>query len=140
MIEKIRKLATGEFMRYVLVGGTTTLLDLAVFYVLCEVRGIDPTVGNVISIVIAMLYAYVANKLFVFQSHCADGKELAGEFARFVSGRLSTMALEIGSVFVLCNLLGIDSFIGKLLTQGIVFVANYLLGKFFAFRNRAGEK
>ena len=57
------------------------------------------------------------------------------EIAKFWSSRIGTMLLEIGGVFVL-TMLGWDGFASKLATQIVIFVANYLLSKFFAFRGK----
>ncbi len=119
-----------------IVGGTTTLIDLALFFILCEVLGLNATLSNITSITVSMLYAYVANKFLVFRTHCETKRELWEEFAKFVSSRIGTMGLEIGSVFVFSDLLGVDGMISKLGTQVIIFVANYLLSKFWAFRGK----
>lgn len=136
MMQKIKSFIHSELFKYCIVGGTTTLVDLAVFYLLCEVGGMNATLSNVISISVSIAYAYVANKLFVFQTHCPDLSALMGEIGRFVSGRLGTMALEIGMVFVLCDLFGMDGFAGKLTTQVVIFVSNYMLSKFWAFKSK----
>ncbi|HAK18012.1 MAG TPA: GtrA family protein, partial [Lachnospiraceae bacterium] len=89
----------------------------------------------VLSISISILFAYVANKLFVFRTHCGSFGTLLLEIAKFWSSRIGTMLLEIGGVFVL-TMLGWDGFASKLATQIVIFVANYLLSKFFAFRGK----
>ncbi len=135
-MRRIKELLTGEFGRYVVVGGTTTLIDLALFFVLCEMLGLNATLSNITSITVSMLYAYVANKFLVFRTHCETKRDLWEEFVKFVSSRIGTMGLEIGSVFVFSDLLGVDGMISKLATQVIIFIANYLLSKFWAFRGK----
>lgn len=135
ILKKIRNILHTEFFRYCVIGAATTLLDLSVYYVLVEIFRYDPNICNVISISVSIMFAYVANKLFVFRTHCGSFGALLLEIAKFWSSRIGTMFLEIGGVFVL-TMLGWDGFASKLATQIVIFVANYLLSKFFAFRGK----
>lgn len=132
MKNKLYSLIKGEFGRYIVIGTTTTLIDLALFYLLCEVLGVDSTVSNVISLGTSVLYAYVTNKLVVFRTK-NSGKALAEEFLKFIGSRAGTMLLELGGVFVLNEILGLDGFLSKLGVQVVIFVANYVLSKLFVF-------
>ena len=135
ILKKIRNILHTEFFRYCVIGAATTLLDLSVYFILVELLHDDPNISNVLSISISILFAYVANKLFVFRTHCGSFGTLLLEIAKFWSSRIGTMLLEIGGVFVLTKL-GWDGFASKLATQIVIFVANYLLSKFFAFRGK----
>ncbi len=136
MREKVHHFIHSEFFRYCVVGGTTTLLDLVVYFVLCELLHWDPTLSNVLSIGVSIVYSFFTNKIFVFRTSWNDNRAVFGELWKFVSSRLGTMALEIGLVFVFANLMGYDGFVSKLATQFIIFIANYVLSKFWAFRKQ----
>lgn len=135
MKQKIHNLITGEFGRYVVIGATTTLIDLALFYLLCEVLQVDSTISNVVSLGTSVLYAYIANKQFVFRTR-NRGRELLREFMKFIGSRAGTMLLELGGVFFLNEILGFDGFLSKLGIQVVIFVANYLLSKLFVFTGK----
>lgn len=122
-----------DAVSYIITGGLTTLVNLLVFTVLCELLCVNVTISNIISVAAAILFAYVTNKLFVFHSRCPDIHSLAGEFAKFVSARLITMVIEVGGVFLLVNIMGMQALIGKLLTQIIVVIGNYFISKFLVF-------
>lgn len=126
-----------EAVRYVFIGGCTTLLNFLVFAFMTKVLTIDVTISNVTSVAISILFAYFTNKFFVFRSRCARFSDLALEFAKFVGARLLTMAVEVGGVFLLVNIIGQDSLIGKLETQFIVIVGNFFISKFIVFRKKA---
>lgn len=123
ILKKIRNILHTEFFRYCVIGAATTLLDLSVYFILVELLHDDPNISNVLSISISILFAYVANKLFVFRTHCGSFGTLLLEIAKFWSSRIGTMLLEIGGVFVL-TMLGWDGFASKLATQIVIFVAN----------------
>lgn len=138
LVNKIKELLTSkntEVIRYIIVGGCTTLVNLVVFTVMCKFLGIDVTVSNFVSVIVSILFAYVTNKLFVFCSKCANIKELFAEACKFIGARLLTMVIEVGGVFLLVNMIGQDELIGKLETQVIVLVSNYVISKFLVFKD-----
>lgn len=134
-IKKILKSQNIEIVRYIIVGGCTTLVNLVIFTLMCKVMHIDVTISNFISVIISILFAYVTNKLFVFQSQCQNMNELIKEATKFISARLLTMLIEVGGVFLLVNIIGQDEVIGKLETQIIVLISNYLISKCLVFKN-----
>jgi len=112
-----------------------TLINYGLFELLRGVFGINVTVSNLISIPVAMVFAYVANKLFVFRRHSDSMSALAAEFGKFIGSRLFTMALEIGGVWLLHDILGFDARLGKIASQVLVIISNYFISKTIVFRN-----
>lgn len=139
MINIIKKLWYNQGLRYLFFGGCTTLVNLVIFNVLVYMFEINYTVSNVISVIAAILFAYVVNKLFVFSSICAGWKEVFMEFYRFILGRLSTMIIEVGGVYVLVQFIGQTKWLAKLETQIIVVIVNYFISKFLVFKHTTGE-
>lgn len=133
---RLISLLTSEGMRYLFIGGCTTLVNLVVYAVLCKVVRLNVNVSNIISVSVSILFAYVTNKLVVFQSHCSSPGELAAECARFIGARLATMVIEVGGVFVLYNILHQNEMVAKLATQVLVVIGNYFISRFIVFRDR----
>ena len=134
--DRVIGLLTSEGMRYLFIGGCTTLVNLVVFTVLCRIVHLDVNISNIISVAVSILFAYVANKLVVFRSHCSSLGELAAECARFIGARLATMVIEVGGVYVLYNIIHQDELIAKLETQVLVVIGNYFISRFIVFRDR----
>lgn len=130
----ILKLKSREVIVYIVVGALTTIVNFSVYTMLYYFLKIDITISNIISVIISILFAYVMNKIFVFHIHCESLQELFGECTKFISARIITMIIEVGGVFLLVNIIGQDEFIGKLETQVIVLIGNYLISKFFVFK------
>lgn len=156
-IKKIYNLVFGdsagaETIRYLIVGGLTTLVSFGLFTLLVLVSpfeftvavpvfGFEPTVThidvyNFISIVIAILFAYVTNKLIVFRRRCGSKAALMREFFKFIGSRVFTMVLEIGIVWLFYNVMGINALIGKVVATVVVVVTNYVLSKLIVFRGK----
>ena len=132
MKQLIKKLYASSVMRYVFFGGCTTLVNLISFYVLRKLR-VGLNIANVISIILAILFAYVVNSRFVFQDKCETLADHIRPFCKFISARLMTMVIEVGGVWLLVAKLGMNDMVGKFATQFIVLILNYVFSKFFVF-------
>ena len=119
-------------VRYVFFGGCTTLVNLISFYVLRKLR-VGLNIANVISIILAILFAYVVNSRFVFQDKCQTLADHIRPFCKFISARLMTMVIEVGGIWLLVAKLGMNDMVGKFATQFIVLILNYVFSKFFVF-------
>lgn len=128
-----------DVIRYVFFGGCTTMVNLVVFYVLRKC-GTGLTAANVTSIIAAILFAYVVNSKFVFMDKCRTLADHLQPFCKFISARLVTMAVEVGGVWLLVEAMGLNDMLGKLFTQFIVLVLNYIFSKFFVFTTNKKEK
>jgi len=107
---------------------------MAVFAILCEILHVEANTANVISIICAIAFAYAANKIVVFRTHCANLAELAAEAGKFVGGRLVTMGIEIGGFYLVYTILHQHEMVAKISTQFLVIVGNYFISKFLVFR------
>lgn len=134
MINIIKKLWNNQGLRYVFFGGCTTLVNLLIFNVLVYACQVNYTISNIISVASAIVFAFVVNKIFVFVSKSSSWKEVWIEFCRFVLGRLSTMIIEVGGVFVLVQYISQAKWLAKLETQIIVTIVNYFISKFLVFK------
>ena len=125
-----------EFILYLFFGGLTTLVSI-VSYAFCErVLGMDPLVANIISWILAVSFAYVTNRKWVFQSRAVSAEAVIKEVAAFYGGRLVTLAMEEAVLAVGIKWLGYDSIAVKIAAQVLVILANYFISKWVVFRER----
>ena len=139
MLHVVKKLYHDSRIRYLFFGGCTTLVNLGLFAVLKGPLGIDYRISNFFSVAAAICFAFVVNKLFVFQSRTSSFTEGFREFIRFVLGSLVTMAVEVGGVPFCVEILHQPEMIAKLETQVIVTVVNYFISKFLVFKSTGGK-
>ena len=136
MIKKrIRQLYENSVVRYVFFGGCTTMVNLVSFYIFRRL-GVDLNAANLLSIVLAILFAYIVNSRFVFQNRCETPKDHIRPFCKFISARLVTMLIEVGGVWLLVQVIGMNDMAGKFATQFLVLILNYVFSRFFVFTNR----
>lgn len=135
-----RLLFTREIITYIIAGVLTTLVNLAVFTLLSRIFGHDRWwVSNLPAIIAAILFAFFANRIFVFRSHGPIFQEM-GKF--FLSRIFISLLFEYGAMFLLYNVIGLKAVwhlfgwelsISKLLTQVLVMAGNYVISKWFVF-------
>ena len=129
-----------EIINYLIVGGLTTLISLAVKYgllftILDASNAIELQVAVIISWIIAVAFAYFANRIFVFHS---KSKQYLKEVSGFVAGRIATLVMEMVIMWFFVTLLGLDSnlwvIIWTIVAQIVVVVGNYIISKLFVFK------
>ena len=135
MLNLIKKLYYDSRIRYLFFGGLTTLVNIVVFGILEGPLGIDYKVSNFFSVASAICFAFVVNKLYVFQSKSKTFGDTVQEFIKFVLGRLVTMVVEVGGVPFCVELLGQPKMVAKIETQVIVVIVNYFISKLFVFKS-----
>ena len=130
--DMILRFKQNDVIRNVFFGGCTTLVNLVCFFVLRKC-GLELNIANLISIITAILFAYVVNSRFVFQDKCETLRDHFRPFCKFISARLVTMVIEVGGVWLLVEVCKMNDMVGKFITQFIVLALNYIFSKFFVF-------
>lgn len=123
-----------EVIDYIIFGGLTTLVNIVAFFIFDTLLSWPYLIANAIAIVVSILFAYFTNKLFVFKTKDLPLKENILEFARFIGFRLLSGVADMVTMWILVDLLTLDTNIAKLLTQFIVVVLNYVFSKLFIFK------
>ena len=123
-----------EVIDYIIFGGLTTLVNLIAFYIFDTLIGWPYLVANAIAIILSILFAYVTNKIFVFRTKELGAKENVLEFIKFIGFRGVSGLADMMTMWILVDLITMNTNIAKLLTQFIVVVLNYVFSKFFIFK------
>lgn len=142
MINKLlSKIINRETISYVIFGVLTTVVCLVSYEVIKliltgggELNTIQMNIANVGSWVIAVAFAFVTNKFFVFQSKSVTFKILIKEISSFVGARLLSLGFEIVWMNVTVGLLHINDSIAKIGAQFGIVVMNYVFSKLFIFK------
>ena len=139
-MQKIRELIVGLYERfhelfwYGIFGVITTIVNIVAFWLFSDVLGVHYMVSNVIAWVIAVAVAYVTNKLWVFESKSWARSVWIQECIGFVTARLATGLLDMGTMYVMISVIGVPKMWAKLVSNVIVIIGNYVLSKLLVFR------
>ena len=138
MTEKLRKLIIKykEQILYVVFGGLTTLINWGTYALCCDVMGIPNLPSVAIAWILSVAFAFVTNKIWVFESRSFDRKTLLRELWTFTSARLATLLLDMGIMYLAVNVMGGNHLVWKLISNVIVIILNYVLSKLVVFRKQ----
>lgn len=151
-MQKVKKLFTKykEIILYIIFGVLTTAVSFVSYGILTkliqmqsEIAGI--AVANVISWICAVIFAFITNKIWVFESRTGGAKALLSELWKFVASRLVTGALEWFGVPFLVYLglnqtvFGVKGMLSKLIISAAVVILNYVFSKILVFNKKNRE-
>lgn len=126
-----------EVINYLIFGGLTTVLNFVVYMMLTRVMRLEEVTSSSLAWVVAVIFAYVVNKLFVFESKIKGFKNIVKEFTTFVGCRIfSGITCDVGTFALMVKVLHINDVISKIVTQVLVIVVNYLFSKLLVFRKK----
>lgn len=138
MVNKIRDLIVKywDIISYLFFGVCTTIVNYMIYLPCYNLLGISATVSNMIAWVVAVAFAYLTNKPFVFKSHDWSKATVIPELTRFIGCRIGSGAAETLVLFLAVDLLGWNGNIWKLITQVMVVVLNYIGSKLLVFTKK----
>ena len=139
-MEKIKgllhKILNKEFILYVVFGVLTTLINIGVFYVCNDLVHIHYLVSNMIAWILSVLFAYITNKIFVFESKGVRGKALLKEFWLFIAARLLSLGIDEAGMLFLVGAIAMNETIAKIIMNVIVVILNYIFSKWIIFKKK----
>ena len=136
MIQKIRILLEKyrELISYLFFGVLTTAVNFIVYLPVYNILGLSASVSKMIAWVVAVVFAYFVNKIYVFRSLDWSRKTVIPELTKFVAARVLSGVLETGILLVTVDILGWNGNIWKFVTQVLVVISNYVFSKLIVFR------
>lgn len=126
-----------EIILYLVFGVLTTVVNLVIYFLLTKTF-LNPDVAwmlqvaNVISWLVSVIFAYVTNRKYVFDSH--DG--ILKEFFKFATARVLSLFFDMFIMFIGVSILGYSDKIVKLVSQVVVILLNYIFSKLFVFKSQ----
>lgn len=123
-----------DIISYLFFGVLTTAVNYVVYLPCYNLLGLSAAVSNAIAWVVAVAFAYLTNKPFVFKSHDWSMKTVVPELTKFVACRVGSGVLETGLLLVCVDWLGWDGNVMKLITSVLVVVLNYIGSKLLVFK------
>ncbi len=149
-MDKIKKILNRETVLYIIFGVATTAVNYVVFYLLYNVlwsqsRSLE---ANAAAFVAAVIFAFVVNKLFVFESKSWSMDTLKREIPSFLAARIGSFGIEEAGLFLCEKVLKLGGVIAitlggvaldwitvaKVALAFVVVALNYVFCKLFIFR------
>lgn len=130
-----------ELILYVFFGGLTTLVDWVSYWLMTDLLHVPYMAAAFLSQIFSILFAYVTNRRFVFESRVSGVRAVAVEMAKFFGARGVSLLLNMLVMFLGVDLLHVNDKVIKVIASVLVIIANYIFSKLFVFRDKGrGEE
>lgn len=136
----IKKLINKETILYLIFGVLTTILNIAICGLLYDILHWDVIVATVIAWIAAVIFAFITNKIFVFNSKTTDKKVLLKETVSFLIARLVSLGFDVLITWLMVDVGGINVWVTKVVSNVVVVILNYIFSKLFIFNNKQHTK
>lgn len=118
-----------EVLSYLFFGGCTTLINIISFWLLRLIK-MGVYTSNIIAWIVSVLFAFITNKLFVFESKGNAFKEGIS----FFGFRLLSLIFDMGIMYLFIDILNLNDLLSKVITNIFVIIINYIFSKVFIFK------
>lgn len=136
MIEQIKNLYIKykEIINYLIFGVLTTIVNFVVYFIFARVIGLEEILSNTIAWILSVLFAYITNKIYVFDSKNTSVIQIIKEVTSFVGCRILSGVIDVVLFAFLVKTLNMNDLIVKFINQVIVTVMNYVFSKLIIFK------
>ena len=118
-----------QIIKFLIVGGISTVIDWTVYYILYNFFGISPLVANILSFSISLIYNYMASVKWVF--NVSKNKSKKRVFIEFVSLSLIGLLLSELILYLFINILSFGKMVSKIIANSLVMVFNFITRKLY---------
>lgn len=122
-----------EFVRFLLVGVFTLLVNLAIFYLSIEIFDIDLTESVGIAYWITVLLHFMLNRQFTFR---AENQSIVANIIRYSIMLLFNFLLTLVGLWITIQVLHLSPYFNVFFSTTTSAVSSYVLMKYFVFRIR----
>ncbi len=129
-----------EVINYLVFGFLATIVNFVSYFIFARMLKIDEIISSGLSWFVSVLFAYITNKIFVFESNTKTIKSFLIEMGSFFLARVITGILcDVGTFALMVKVFNINDIFSKIVTQVMVVVLNYIFSKFVIFKKK-GKK
>ena len=122
------------YILYLLFGVCVTFINSIVYHICYSSWGISNIKAVCFSWLTSVVFAFITNKLWVFESEKYRNRIIIRECISFFSCRIITGILELLVMYIAVDILMLEAFIWKIISNGFVVVLNYIAGRFVVFK------
>jgi putative flippase GtrA len=132
---KAMLIAHKQIILYLFFGVCTTAINTASYWLLYDVLHFGNLLSTILAWLAAVIFAFITNKLFVFESKRTSTQVCINEVVSFFGCRLLTGILDVVIMAVAVDLLKWSGLLWKLISNIVVTIINYFASKRIIFRD-----
>ncbi|MBR2557674.1 MAG: GtrA family protein [Methanobrevibacter sp.] len=120
-----------ELFLYVVFGTFTFFVNIITYFFFESLLGINYLISNILAWFLSVLFAYITNRIWVFESKSPN---ILKEMSLFFGGRIFSGAIDTALMYLFIDVLTIGNTISKIVVQVIVVILNYIFSKLIVFK------
>ena len=117
---------------YVIMGGLTTVINAVFYWFFSKITG--NVAATAIAWFIAVIFAFLTNKFFVFESRSMKCERFLREFFLFIGCRLFSGGVDLSFMYITVDLLGLHGVLMKIISDVFITIINFVGSRFFIFK------
>lgn len=125
-----------DVISYLFFGVLTTVVNFLIYFPLYNWFHFSGVLSNMIAWTVAVLFAFLTNKPFVFKSYDWSAKTVVPELTKFVGCRIGSGVVETALLLLCVDWLNWNGNLMKILTSILVVIVNYVASKLIVFRKK----
>lgn len=125
-----------SFIMYAVFGVLTTLINMVSYYVCYNMLSWSNMVSTVVAWFVAVIFAFVTNKIWVFDSKSMEAKVLIYELCSFFICRIATGVVDMVVMYVAVDMMHSNEMFWKLAANVIVILLNFVASKLIIFKKK----
>jgi len=125
-----------EVLLYLIFGVLTTIINIVTYNIFKNLLNIDYMLSTIIAWCFAVIFAYVTNRIYVFNSKNNNKTDIVKEIMLFISVRLSSLVIDIAIMYIGVTILTINDMLIKVFANVVIIIINYIVSKKIVFKNK----
>lgn len=127
-----------DMIPYAVFGILTTMFNIATYWCMAHLIGLNWFISTIIAWVVAVAFAYLTNRKWVFHSKVKSTKGIVKEIVMFFGCRFLTEILDLLCMYVFVDFLQLNDILIKFIANIMVIIANYVASKMVIFKKKEG--
>lgn len=123
-----------EVILYLVFGVLSTVINIVSFWLFNDIGHIDYKISNIIAWALAVIFAFITNKVLVFESTNKNKQENTKEALSFLIARLFSLVVDMIIMIVMIDMLKLGNILSKVVANVVVVIINYIFSKFIIFK------
>lgn len=125
-----------SFILYGVFGVFTTIVNIVTYNFCYYHAGMSNTLSNIAAWILAVTFAYLTNKAWVFESRSWAWDVIKKEIPAFISCRLATGIMDLVIMYISVDVMNWNAMFMKLISNVLVILLNYVFSKLIIFKKK----
>lgn len=128
-----------DVIPYAIFGVLTTLVNMGTYFIAAHILYLPIMLSTVVAWILAVMFAYITNRIWVFHSEAMTRKDILKEMSSFFSCRLATGIVDWGCMLLFVDFMHMNDVVIKMFANIVVIILNYIASKLLIFKHHSEQ-